>query len=59
MELKRDTPYNYLSIKEQSINTTKRTRFSRSQSAPLQSHNTNNHRLPKLALPVFNGNALK
>ena len=29
------------------------------QSTPPQSHNTNSHRLPKLALPVFNGNVLK
>jgi hypothetical protein len=29
------------------------------QSTPPQSHNTNSHRLPKLALPVFNGNVLE
>ncbi len=29
------------------------------QSTPPQSQNTNSHRLPKLALPVFNGNPLK
>jgi hypothetical protein len=28
------------------------------QSTPPQSHNANSHRLPKLALPVFNGNVL-